>query len=148
MPHSILVTTKTIKGKFTVYKGQICKSSFYSDQGVTDTTTSFVVTSMNITAPYLLTPRGNKYLQTLIDHFTNYAEVYQITDQTTETCAIIYETKVVTRHAIGSRLITEQGQTFMSSFFQEICKILGIITSRTSTYHPETNGTMRVAIAC
>jgi len=71
-----------------------------------------------------------------------YAEVYPITDQTTETCATIYETKVVTRHGIGSRLITDQGQAFMSSFFQETCKILEISTTRTSTYHPESNETI------
>jgi len=97
---------------------------------------------MNITGPYLLTPRGNKYLQTVIDHFTKYAEVYPITQQTTETCATLYETKVTTRHGIGSRLITYQGQIFVSSFFQKTCKTLGIITTRTSTYHPETYGTI------
>jgi hypothetical protein len=142
-----LVTTKTVKGKSTVYKGQIWKSSCYSDQGVTVTTTSFDVTSMNVTGPYLLTPRGNKYLQTLIDHFTKYAEVYPITDKTTETCATIYETKIATRHGIGSRLITDQGQTFMSSFFQETCKTLGIITTRTSTYLKQKEQ-LRVGIAC
>jgi len=142
MSHSFLVTTKRVKGKSTVYKGQIYKSSFYSDEEVTVTTTALDVTSMIITGPYLITPRRNKYLQTLIDHFTKYAEVYPITDQTTETCATIYETKIVTRYGIGPRLITDQGQAFMSSFFQETCKILGIITSRTSTYYPETNGTI------
>jgi len=83
------VTNKTVKCKSTEYKEQIWNSSFYSDQGVTVTTTPFEVTSMNIIGSYLLAPRGNIYLQTLIDHFTKYAEVYPITDKTTETCATI-----------------------------------------------------------
>jgi hypothetical protein len=94
----------------------------YSDKGVTVITTPFEVTSINITGPYLLTPIGNKYLQTFIDHFITYAEVYPITDKTTETCATIYETNIVTRYGIGFRLITDQGQAFMSSFFQETSK--------------------------
>ena len=32
----------------------------------------------------------------------------------------------------------------MSSFFQKTCKILGILTIRTSTYHPESNGTIEL----
>ena len=35
-------------------------------------TTPFEVTSMGITGPYPVTPRGNKYLLTFIDHFTKY----------------------------------------------------------------------------
>jgi hypothetical protein len=97
----------------------------------------FDVTSMNITSPCLATSRGNKYLLTIRDHFTKCAEIYPIPDKTAQVCAIIYETKVVTLHGIGYRL--KQGQAFMSFLFQETCKILGIHTTRTSSYQPESN---------
>jgi len=32
----------------------------------------------------------------------------------------------------------------MSSFFQETCKILGIHTTRASSYHPKSNGTIEL----
>ena len=96
-------------------------------------TTPSEVTSMDITGPYPVTTRGNKYLLTFIDHFTKYVEAYPLKDQTAESCARIYVTQVVTRHESGSKLITDQGRAFMCSFFQKTCKILRIRTSCTSS---------------
>jgi len=62
----------------------------------------FEVTAMDVTGPYLTTPRGNKYLLTFIDHFSKYVESFAIPDQTVETCARIYATQIVTRHGTGS----------------------------------------------
>jgi transposase InsO family protein len=102
----------------------------------------FLVTSLDITGPYVTTPRGNRYLLTFIDHFTKYVEAFPIPDQTAETCARIYATQILTPHGTGSQLMTDQGRSFMLSFFQETCKILGIRTTRTTSYHAQSNGSM------
>ena len=86
----------------------------------------FEVTFMDLTGPYMLTPRKNKYLLTFIDQFTWYVEAIPIPDQTAETWPRVYATQIVTRHGSGSKLITDQGRAFMSSFFHETCKLLGI----------------------
>jgi len=109
---------------------------------VEEPTATFLVTSLDITGPYVTTQRGNKYLLTFIDHFTKYVEAFPIPDQTAETCARIYATEIVTRHGTGSQLITDQGRFFTSSFFQETCKILGIRTTRTTSYQPQSNGSI------
>ena len=82
----------------------------------------------------------NKYLLTLIDHFTEYVEAFPIPDQTAETCARVYATQIITRHGTGSTLITDQGRSLISSFFKETRRILGIRRVYISSYHPSSNG--------
>jgi len=72
---------------------------------------------MDITGPYPLTTRDNKYLLTFIDHFIKYVEAYPLTDQTAESCARISATQILTRHRSGSKLIADQGRAFISSSF-------------------------------
>ena len=107
---------------------------------VEEPTAPFQVTSMDITGPYPLTPRKNRFMLTFIDQFSRYVEAFPIPDQTAETCARVYATEIVTRHGSGSKLVTDQGSAFMSAFFQETCKILGIRRINTSAYHPSSNG--------
>jgi transposase InsO family protein len=82
-------------------------------------------------------PEKEKCLLTFIDHFSKYAEIFPIEDQSALTWARVYASQIITRHGSGSKLITDQGSAFMSSFFNETCKILGIQRSRTSSYHAE-----------
>lgn len=37
--------------------------------------------------PFPETPRGNKYISVLTDHFSKYVEILAVPDQTAETCA-------------------------------------------------------------
>ena len=102
------------------------RKEFVAPLGKTEEPSSpFEVTSMDIMGPYLVTPRKNKYLLTFIDHFSKWVEAYPIPDITAETCVRVYS-QILTRHGAGSTLITDQGRSFMSAFFKETCKILGI----------------------
>jgi len=95
---------------------------------------------MDITGPYLVTPRINMYLLTFIDHFSKWIEAFPIPDGTAETCARLYSSQIFTRHGTGFTLITDQGRSFMSAFFKKTCIILGIRTLNSSSYHPSSNG--------
>jgi hypothetical protein len=68
--------------------------------------------SMDITGPYLVTPRKNKYLLTFIDQFSKWVEAYPIPDVAAETCARVYSSQILTRHGTGSTLITDKGRSF------------------------------------
>jgi len=94
---------------------------------------------MDIKGPYPLTPRKNRYLLTFIDHFSKYAEIFPIQDQSGLTCARLYASQIITRHGSGSKLVTDKVSAFMSSFFNETCRILGIQRARTSSYHTQSN---------
>jgi hypothetical protein len=76
----------------------------------------FEMVSMDITGPYPVTPRKNRYLLTFVDHFSKYAEVHPIQDQSAATCAKVFASQIVTRHGSGFKLVTDQGAAFMSSF--------------------------------
>jgi hypothetical protein len=108
------------------------KTEFRAPLGeVEEPSEPFQVTSIDITGPYSITPRKNRYLLNFIDHFTKYAEAFPIPDISTETCARVYATQIVTRHGSGSILISDQGRQFTSAFFRETCKILRIKKVRT-----------------
>ena len=107
---------------------------------VEEPTAPFQITSMDITGPYPLTPRRNRYILTFIDHYTKYAEAFPIPDQSAQTCARVYATEILTRHGTGSKLITNQGTAFISVFFNATCKVSGIPRARTTPYHPSSNG--------
>jgi len=85
---------------------------------VEEPTAPFEVKSMDVTGPYLLTPRKNRYLLTFTNHFTRYVEVIPIPDQAPETCDRVYATQMITQHGTGSKLIIGQCRAFMSTFFQ------------------------------
>jgi putative transposase len=82
----------------------------------------FQVTSMDITGPYCITPRKNRYILTFIDHFTKFVASFLIPDVLAETCARVYATQIVARHGSGSKLITDQGRAFTSAFFKRHAK--------------------------
>jgi len=86
---------------------------------VEEPTAHFHFTTVDVTGPYLIIPRKNKYLLTFIDHFTKYVEAFPIPDQSAETCARVCATQIVTRHGTGSTLITDQGRSFKFSFFNK-----------------------------
>jgi hypothetical protein len=51
-------------------------------------------------------------------------------------------THVISRHGSGSWLLTDRGSNLTSSFFREVCKILGVKQITTTAYHPQTNGAL------
>ena len=75
-----------------------------------------------------------------IDHFSKYVEAFPIPDVSAKTCVRVYITQIVARHGSGSTLITDQGRSFTSEFFQETYKILKVRKVRKSAYHAMSNG--------
>jgi hypothetical protein len=104
----------------------------------------FEITSVGMTGTYPVTARKNKYLFTIADYVLKCAKIFPIPDQSGPTCAKIYTLQLVTRHGSGSKLITDERAAFMSSFFNETCKVMGIQKSRASSYHAMSNGHVEI----
>ena len=103
-------------------------------------TAPFQVTSIDITGPFPLTQRRSRYMLSFVDDFSRYAEDFAVPYQSAQTCARIYVKEILSEHCTGSKLITDQGPTFLSAFFNEICKVKGISRARTTPYYSSSNG--------
>ena len=90
--------------------------------------------------PLLETPRANKHLLVVMDHFTKWCEVFPTTDQTAQTVAEILVSRVFSRFGPPAVLHSDQGRNFESTLMKEICNLMGIHKSRTTAYHPQCDG--------
>ncbi len=94
----------------------------------------------DILGPLPVSDRGNKYILLVGDQFTKWMEAYPIPDQTAETVAhkIVYE--FISRFGAPLDIHSDQGRNYESNIFQQVCKLLQIHRTRTSPYHPSSNG--------
>ena len=86
-----------------------------------------------------MTRQGNKYILTIIDYYTKYAEATALPNQEAETVVRALE-QVFARHGMLSVLLTDQGRNFESHLFKSMCQLFGIEKRRTTAYHPQTDG--------
>lgn len=100
----------------------------------------FELVSMDIVGPLPVSNQGNKYLLTFIDYLTRYCEAIPIPNQTAEIVAKEFVHKIITRHGVPKKLLTDQGRNFVSSLFKGVCNLLGIKKIQTTPYHPQCNG--------
>ena len=94
----------------------------------------------DILGPFPVTECGNKYILVVMDQFTKFVEVYALSDQTAETVArkIVFE--FISRYGVPLELHSDQGKNFESNLFKEICRLLEIHKTRTTAFHPASNG--------
>jgi len=48
--------------------------------------------------------------------------------------------QVISRFGVSLELYTDQGRNFESKMFQELAQMLGIKKTRTTPFHPQSNG--------
>ena len=94
---------------------------------------------MDIVGPLPRTSRGNRYILTVVDHFTKHAEAYALPDQEAPTVVRAFLNEFVSRYGVPYVIHTDQGTNFESNLFKEICKLLGITKTRTIPYHQQCN---------
>ena len=67
-------------------------------------------------------------------------EAYILTTQKTEEVAIKLVFEFVCRFGLPYEIHSDQGRNFKSDLFQEICRLLNIKNTRTTSYRPCSNG--------
>ena len=95
---------------------------------------------VDVLGPFPRSNRGNQYILVAVDQFTKWAEVFAVPDQTTETTAWTLVNEVIARFGAPLSIHTDQGKNFESRLFTEVCQLLEIAKTRTTPYHPSSNG--------
>src|SRR6218665_1556158 len=97
---------------------------------------------VDITGPHPTSSKGHKYILTVIDHFSRWAEAYPIRNQESLTVATTLVDQWISRYGCPKQLLTDQGPCFEAALFRDLCRLLQIDRVRTSPYKPSTNGTI------
>lgn len=84
--------------------------------------------------------RGNRYILVVMDYFTKYMNLYALPDQRATTVAKCLFEDYISRHGVPHSLHTDQGRQFDSDLVKELCAHLGVHKTRTSAYHPMSDG--------
>ena len=96
--------------------------------------------ALDILGPLPESDLGNRYIMVVGDYFTKWTEAYPIPNQEAITIARKLVDEFVCRFGAPETLHTDQGRNFESNLFKELCRLLGIVKTRTSAYHPEGDG--------
>ena len=95
---------------------------------------------MDILGPLPLTERGNIYILVIGNYFTKWKEAYPIKNMEATTVASILVQEFICRFGVPECIHTDQGRNFEAELIKEICKVLDIKKTRTSPYHPQSDG--------
>lgn len=99
--------------------------------------------------------RGYRYCLTIIDRFSRWPKAIPLPNIHAQTVAAAFVEGWIARFGTPAVITTDQGRQFESSLFKALSNLLGATKTRTSPYHPESNGiierwhrTFKTAITC
>jgi transposase InsO family protein len=94
----------------------------------------------DILGPLPETPSGNSYVLVVADYFTRWVEAFPIPNQEATTVARKLVNEVFCHFSPPEQLHSDQGRQFESLLLAEVCRLLGIQKTRTTAYHPQSDG--------
>lgn len=103
------------------------------------TTRPWELLCIDFIGPLPETVRGNKYILSIVDHFTKFALAFPTSRQDSKT-VVDCLTHVFSEFGVASRILSDLGRCFTSVEFLDFCKLWNVQKSSTTAYHPMGNG--------
>lgn len=94
----------------------------------------------DILGPLPVTKQGNKYILMIIDQFTKWLEIVPIPNQNSITIAKAMVDNFISKYGCPSELHSDQGKNVDGVLIRKLCDLLQIAKTRTTAYHPQSNG--------
>ena len=94
----------------------------------------------NIMGPLPQSEEGNKYILVIADYFTKWTEAFPLKNIEAQTVAKVKVEEFITRFGVPEVIHSDQGRQYESQLFQELCEMLGIRKTRTTAFHPKSDG--------
>jgi hypothetical protein len=95
--------------------------------------------SLDFVGPLPVTPRHNKYVLVMIEHFSKWIELVALPDKFSEGAAYSFLDRVLSRFGVPVEVLTDQGREFLGEF--QTLYEQAMIDHRTITRdHPEADG--------
>ena len=83
---------------------------------------------------------GNKNIIIVADYFSKWSKAVPMSNQEAHRVAELLVKEVVCRFGVPLLIHSDQGRNFESAVFTEMCQLLGIQKTRTTAYHPQSDG--------
>ena len=82
---------------------------------------------------------GNKYILTVIDHFSRYVSAYPLPNKTSQTVTEAMF-RFVCDNSVPREVVSDRGTEFNNELFKKVCENLKAKNKFTTSYHPMANG--------
>jgi hypothetical protein len=93
--------------------------------------------------------RNKSVIMVVVDHLSKYAHFYALQHPfTTSTVAQLFMDQVFKLHGMPHSIVSDRDPTFTSNFWKELFKLQGTQLHLNTTYHPQTDGQMKVVNKC
>ncbi|MCG8033309.1 MAG: DDE-type integrase/transposase/recombinase [Candidatus Thiodiazotropha taylori] len=96
--------------------------------------------SVDVLGPFPVTKAGSRFILVVQDNFTKFVEAYAIANQTAETVAHKLVMEFFTKYGLPLDLHSDQGKNFQSELFRQVCCLLEINQTKTTSYRACSNG--------
>ena len=96
--------------------------------------------AIDLSGPYHITKKGNRYLMIVSDYFTKWAHAIPLKTHNATHVAEELVSQLIAIFGVPLQLHSDKGTNFESRVFQEVCRLFGIDKTRTTSRRPQSDG--------